>query len=123
MSFAHRVPGTEQAHMNVNETREVWKIFSGSQLLLKVISLETDFRIPRFTIRLPGGSDDKESTCNAGDWGLIPGSGRSPGEGNSRSSILARIPSTPSLNSKAYDFHLPITVLFNPILGNTEEHL
>ena len=25
----------------------------------------------------------KESTCNAGDVGLIPGSGRSPGEGNS----------------------------------------
>ena len=24
---------------------------------------------------------DKESTCNAGDAGLIPGSGRSPGEG------------------------------------------
>ena len=24
----------------------------------------------------------KESTCNAGDPGLIPGSGRSPGEGN-----------------------------------------
>ena len=30
----------------------------------------------------PGGSDDKESSCNAGDLGLIPGSGRSPGEGN-----------------------------------------
>ena len=30
----------------------------------------------------PGGSDDKESTCSAGDPGLIPGSGRSPGEGN-----------------------------------------
>ena len=29
----------------------------------------------------PGGSDGKESTCNAGDWGSIPGSG-SPGEGN-----------------------------------------
>ena len=26
----------------------------------------------------PGGSDDKESVCNAGDLGLIPGSGRSP---------------------------------------------
>ena len=25
---------------------------------------------------------DEESACNAGDWGLIPGSGRSPGEGN-----------------------------------------
>ena len=24
----------------------------------------------------------KESVCNAGDMGLIPGSGRSPGEGN-----------------------------------------
>ena len=30
----------------------------------------------------PGGSDCKESTCSAGDLGLIPGSGRSPGEGN-----------------------------------------
>ena len=30
----------------------------------------------------PGGSDGKESACNAGDWGLIPGSGRSLGEGN-----------------------------------------
>ena len=28
------------------------------------------------------GSDSKESACNAGDWGLIPGLGRSPGEGN-----------------------------------------
>ena len=30
----------------------------------------------------PGGSDGKESACNAGDLGLIPGSGRSPEEGN-----------------------------------------
>ena len=30
----------------------------------------------------PGGSDNKESACNARDLGLIPGSGRSPGEGN-----------------------------------------
>ena len=33
-------------------------------------------------ISFPGGSDGKESACNAGDMGLIPGSGRSPGEGN-----------------------------------------
>ena len=31
----------------------------------------------------PGGSDRKESVCNAGDLGLILGSGRSPGEWNS----------------------------------------
>ena len=30
----------------------------------------------------PGGSDGKESACNVGDLGSIPGSGRSPGEGN-----------------------------------------
>ena len=30
----------------------------------------------------PGGSDSKASACNAGDPGLIPGSGRCPGEGN-----------------------------------------
>ena len=29
-----------------------------------------------------GGSDSKESYCNAGDPGLIPGSGRHPGEGD-----------------------------------------
>ena len=29
----------------------------------------------------PGGSVGKESACNAGDQGLIPGLGRSPGEG------------------------------------------
>ena len=28
------------------------------------------------------GTRGKESTCNAGDLGLTPGSGRSPGEGN-----------------------------------------
>ena len=31
---------------------------------------------------VPGRSDGKESACSAGDPGLIPGSGRSPGEGN-----------------------------------------
>ena len=30
----------------------------------------------------PGGSAGKESTCNVGDLGSIPGLGRSPGEWN-----------------------------------------
>ena len=30
----------------------------------------------------PGGSGGKVSACNAGDPALIPGLGRSPGEGN-----------------------------------------
>ena len=37
--------------------------------------------IPQDSKGFPGGSDSKESACNAGDLGLILGSGRSPGEG------------------------------------------
>ena len=33
---------------------------------------------------LPWWFKDKESACSAGDMGLIPGSGRSPGEGNGK---------------------------------------
>ena len=33
-------------------------------------------------VGFPGGSDSKASACSAGDPGSIPGSGRSPGEGN-----------------------------------------
>ena len=42
----------------------------------------------------PGNSYGKESNCDIGDWGPIPGSGRSPGEGTTTySNILAwRIP-------------------------------
>ena len=42
----------------------------------------------------PGGSAGKEPACSAGDMGLIPGSGRSPGGGQAtHSNILAwRIP-------------------------------
>ena len=32
----------------------------------------------------PGGSEGKGSACNAGDWGLTPGLGRSTGEGNGK---------------------------------------
>ena len=35
----------------------------------------------------PGGSDSKESACNVGDPGSIPGLGRSPGGGHGNSSI------------------------------------
>ena len=44
----------------------------------------------------PGGSDGKESACKAGDPALIPGWGRSPGEGNGNplQSSCLRIPWT-----------------------------
>ena len=42
-----------------------------------------------------GGSADKESACNVGDWDSVPGLGRSPGDENSSThcGVLAwRIP-------------------------------
>ena len=42
-------------------------------VIMKPLCLEWDF---------PGASDLKESACSAGDLGLIPGSGRYPGERN-----------------------------------------
>ena len=35
-----------------------------------------------YSTGFPGGSDGKEGACTEGDQGLIPGLGRSPGEGN-----------------------------------------
>ena len=40
------------------------------------------FAFISFAVGFPGGSDGKDSSCNAGNLGLIPESGRSPGEGN-----------------------------------------
>ena len=44
----------------------------------------------------PSSSDSKESACNAGDPGSIPGLGKSPGEGNATPSSIRdwRIPCT-----------------------------
>ena len=44
----------------------------------------------------PGGSDGKESACNAGDLGSIPGSGSTPAEenGNHPSTLAWKIPWT-----------------------------
>ena len=36
---------------------------------------------PDLSYLIPGGSEAKESACNAGDLDSIPGSERSPGEG------------------------------------------
>ena len=40
------------------------------------------FHLSRSFLVSFSGSDGKVSACSAGDLGLIPGSGRSPGEGN-----------------------------------------
>ena len=48
------------------------------------------FNVALYCQGFPGGSDSQESACNARDLGLIPGSGRSSGEGMAtHSSVLA----------------------------------
>ena len=49
--------------------------------LLRQSVLRKSPGLPR-EVDFPGDSNDKESTCNAGELNLIPGLGRSPGEGN-----------------------------------------
>ena len=49
----------------------VWDVSSAVHLLFTL-----------FLLLFPDGSVGKESACNAGDPGSIPGSGRSSGEGN-----------------------------------------
>ena len=45
-------------------------------------SVVHNFLVPPVTVGFPGGSVVKSLPANAGDQGLIPGLGRSPGEGN-----------------------------------------
>ena len=63
----------------------------------------------------PGDSAGKESACNAGDLGSIPGLGRSPGEGkgyplqysgleNSRDCIVSEVTKS---QTRLSDFHFP----------------
>ena len=59
-----------------------YSVFQAS--LIKETVFSPLYNLASFVIDLgfPGGSDGKESACNAEDLGLIPGLERSPGEGN-----------------------------------------
>ena len=62
-------------------------------IILQIMKLKHNFKGNSWALKnecdfysdilgFPGGSDGKESACNTGDLSSIPGSGRSPGEGN-----------------------------------------
>ena len=63
------------------------KLFS-PQLAFFPIENHPPSHLPRSqlpeTLHLPCGPDSKESACSVGDRGSIPGSGRSPEEGNGK---------------------------------------
>ena len=49
---------------------------------LGCVDVPDPFWVVAIVMGFPDGSDSKKSACNAEDLGLIPGLGRSPGEGN-----------------------------------------
>ena len=49
--------------------------------MLKKVNVRVNQVLHLCLLLLPDSSVGKESSCNAGDLGLIPGLGRSPGEG------------------------------------------
>ena len=62
----------------------------------------------------PGSSDSKESACNAGDLGLIPGLGSSAGEGNGNplqyagleNSMVRTVHGVSKSQTQLSDFHM-----------------
>ena len=69
--------------VDANSGQLISKLYSVSygDLNGKKIQERVDISIHIADSGFPGSSAGKESDCNAGDPGLIPGSGRSPGEG------------------------------------------
>ena len=69
------------AAMNLFATSWVWKMLWLKSIHFQLWNLSSVlFRLYHHFV--PGSSDGKESACNAGDLGSIPGLGRSPGEEN-----------------------------------------
>ena len=58
------------------------QILQQSQVPMNILLSITFKGYVYITPGFPSGSDGKESACNMGDLGSIPGLGRSPGEGN-----------------------------------------
>ena len=88
MSYGHDaevMPG--HLHFTPNQPRGhprlqgKWAPSLGSLLPRPPLSLDKSLT-PGLPSPSPHSSVGKESACNAGDWGSIPGSRRSPGEGN-----------------------------------------
>ena len=71
-------PSHKQKHHEISPYSNVSKALKA----LKVTSVMSPCFKCMQSFDFPGDSGDEESACNAGDLGLIPESGRSPGEGN-----------------------------------------
>ena len=85
--LAWRIPWTEELgglqSMGLLRVGQDWSDWAHTRrvLLLYFQSTYLFISVFHFLLGFPDSSVGKESACNAGDLGLIPGLGRSPGEG------------------------------------------
>ena len=70
------------------------------------------FGLPQTTEGFPCGSAGKESACNEGDLGLIPGLGRSPGEGKGYPLQYSGLENSTGLQRVGHDL-VTFTFIFN----------
>ena len=73
--------GDIQFFKKIVEDRMAWDGFATNQCSTE-IDKRPDKKLRQGFIGVLGGSDGKESICNAGDLGLVSGSRRSRGKGN-----------------------------------------
>ena len=79
---AHPLSPSPAPALNLSQHQGLFQWVSSSHQVAIVLELQSFQRIFRVDfLGFPGGSAGKESTCSMGDLGLIPGLGRSPGEG------------------------------------------
>ena len=64
--------------------------------------------VSNYTWGFPGGSDGEASARNAGDPGSIPGSGRSPGEGNGNYTCISPINKVHAYFQNFLAYNVPI---------------
>ena len=95
-------------------------LFFSSAFTLAVPSSWLLFQLSTVKVSLyvwvTSGSDGKESACNAGDPGLIPVLGRSPGEGNSNPLQYSSLQ-----NGKEYEKNIYIYICITESLCCTEK--
>ena len=68
-------PAMQETQVRSLSWEDPWRRARAKSLLIKVSWVFIDYTFPHSSV-------GKESACNAGDPGSIPGLGRSPGEGN-----------------------------------------
>ena len=71
-----------QHSLVVNKIKERPKVINKGHSWTKADQHSSSGDLLRLQLGLPSGSDGKESACNAGDPGSMPGLGRFLGEGN-----------------------------------------